>query len=350
MKFLRTLTTLTILLSLSFGATLKGLRVGFYQKKVRIVFDLSDRVKVKSFILKGPYRIVIDFYGVYKVKNLKKIKGFKIRVGKHPWGRRVVLIPSFPFSTKRFYLREPERFVVDVYREAKTFPHFRKITVVIDPGHGGKDPGAIGFLGIREKDVNLKIAKELYRLLRGDKRFRVVLTRKGDYYVPLKERSLIAVREKADLFISIHSDAAPKGKPYAVGTQIFAVSYEGLKDRVRDKDFVKMLLGRGYQEPIVRKILLDLAMDLSLEESVTFGRILAFHLKKFLSREVVFRGIKRARFEVLKNPGIPSILLETGFITNPEEALKLVSRDFQKRLAKAIYKSIVYYFFKERGV
>ena len=167
----------------------------------------------------------------------------------------------------------------------------------------------------------------------------------------MHRRALKALKNRADLLISIHADADPRKNPRAKGTRIFALSYsravEKKRQIMRNRNYAKLVLGDAadIRSKVVKKVLADLAIDVTLYESVYFARILAKELKSVVGREVYFKGINRAGFAVLKTPGIPSVLIETGFITNPSEARKLRDPEFQRRFAWAIYRAIVRYFY-----
>jgi len=389
---------LLILVTATFGKVI-GTEYGIYEGKIRIVLNLDRKRDFKVFTLENPRRIVIDIYGERKVGRIRLPVDMRYRIGKHPWGTRVVIIYERDFSLKYFYLRNPDRIVLDIYREDNgLYAELLKIigdeakspeglavridkkhkvsekedpianllkkvrsqpliyeekVIVVDAGHGGKDPGAIGYGGLREKEVNLAIAKRVAEFLRRDGRFKVILTRKGDYFVELYRRAEIALRNRADLFISIHSDAAPRRNPRAKGTQVFALSYKRAMEKkrqiLRNRRYAKLVLGDAadIRSGVVKKVLADLAIDVTLTESVYFARLLAKELRDVLGKDVYFKGINRAGFAVLKTPGIPSVLVETGFITNPSEAKKLKNPEFQKRVAWAIYRAIVKYFYGE---
>jgi len=175
------------------------------------------------------------------------------------------------------------------------------------------------------------------------------MTRKDDTFVPLQERANIALRNRADLFISIHADAHPQRLPEARGTTIFAISSEAAQRRrqqiVSNQNYASLVFGRDDIPISARAVLADLAMDVTLNESVVFGNRIAKVVKRELGRDVYFRGIQRAGFAVLKTPGIPSVLVEVGFMTNPQEALMMSDKDFQDSFARALYLAIVEYFF-----
>ncbi len=389
--FLRSLISFSLfllLLNLSHGR-LVGTDYGIYDGKIRIVFKLTERRDFRVFTLNDPKRIVVDIYGEYRIGKIKLPADMRYRVGRHRWGTRIVILYNRDFSLKYFFLRRPNRIVLDVYREGKNLyaelmkilkkekkvvrgavrsddpirDLIRKIrsqpliyeekVIVVDAGHGGKDPGAIGYGGLREKDVNLAIAKKVAEYLRRDGRFRVILTRRGDYFVELHRRAEIALRNRADLFISIHSDAAPRKNPRARGTQVFALSYHRAMEKrrqiLRSRRYAKLVLGDAadIRSGLVKRVLADLAIDVTLRESIYFAKILWGELKDVLGRDVHFKGINRAGFAVLKTPGIPSVLVETGFITNPSEARKLRDPRFQRKVAWSIYRAIVKYFYGE---
>ncbi|GAB6065479.1 N-acetylmuramoyl-L-alanine amidase [Aquifex pyrophilus] len=345
-----TFSLLLLIVSFSFSLTLVKVRYGVHKEKIRIVFELNKKVKYRVFALERPYRVVIDIFDrKVKFRKISLPRGIKYRTGTHPWGKRIVLQPSYEYEVKAFSLNRPFRIVIDLYKTLRFKPKFVKKVIVIDAGHGGKDPGAIGWRGIKEKWVNLRIARYLAYYLRKDGRFKVIMTRKGDYFVPLGKRAEIAVRNKAHLFISIHADAAPRKNPRARGTQIFALSHRSAerkkREMLRNTYLAKLLINNGgYKYRSTRLILTDLAFKITLEESVEFAKILARELKRNLKRRVYFKGIKRAGFAVLKTPGTPSVLIEVGFITNPYEARRLASSKFQRRVAYSIYMAILKYF------
>lgn len=376
----------SVFLSLGFSQPIL-FRTGKYPDKERLVFQLGNRVDYKVFTLENPKRIIVDIMENIEVNLPKELQA---RTGKHPWGTRIVLEKNFD-EVKAFSLQDPFRIVIDVYytkkqgQVAKTDedqlieivdPAFIRIltqgkiasgqgrvinevkggrvisqkrVIVIDPGHGGHDPGAIGFMGIKEKDVVLAIGKRLANILEEDGRFKVIMTRKDDTFVSLQERANVALKNRADLFISLHADAHPQRLSHARGTTIFAISSEAAQKKrqhiVNNQQYASLVFGRSDIPLSAKVVLADLAMDVTLNESVSFGNRLARSLREKLGRDVHFRGIQRAGFAVLKTPGIPSVLVEVGFMTNPEEALMMSDPEFQRRFAEAMYKAIVDYFF-----
>lgn len=350
---------------------------GIHPDKIRVVLRSfsNDPIKYKVSSLKDPYGIVVDLQEDVNISEVILPKDFKHKISKQPRGVRIVLIPPEEYPYKVFSLKEPYRIVLDfmkessntIVAEAKEMTEakepikvknnknsekkklHKKVVVVVDAGHGGKDPGAIGYGGIEEKWVNLQIAKYLANYLKKNGRFEVVMTRDGDYYLTLEERVKIAREHKADLFISIHSDAAPGGNPFARGTQVFVLSEESANRKkmqiLRNAQYAFALF-RDAKDTRALPILSDIAFDITLNESREFAKLLAEQLKRDMGgREITFKGITSGGFAVLKNPGTISILIEAGFITNPEESKKLADQEFQEKLARSIYKAIVRYFY-----
>lgn len=224
----------------------------------------------------------------------------------------------------------------------------KNIVVVIDPGHGGKDPGAAGLNGAREKDVVLQISKELYALLKQEPGFTPVLTRDHDFYIPLRKRLAIARKNHADIFIAIHADAYHHS--LAAGASVFALSQRGATSEaakwLAEKENESELGGLGSEladkDEMLRSVLIDLSQTHTIEESLQFGQNLLKHLA-VMSR-LHHPRVEQAAFVVLKSPDIPSVLVETGFLSNPLEEEKLTDPNYQHRTAQAISDGIKQYF------
>lgn len=226
----------------------------------------------------------------------------------------------------------------------------RKIVIVVDAGHGGEDPGAIGPKRVREKDITLSISKELVALINAQPGYVGKLTRSTDYFIPLKKRRDIARTHKADLFISIHADAF--AKPSAKGASVFALSRTGatsetarfLAQRENESDLIGGVgsISLDDKDEVLAGVLVDLSMTATLNSSLQVGhQVLTSmggltHLHK--------RRVEQAGFMVLKAPDVPSILVETGFISNPDEARKLNTPAYRKQMANAIFKGVKQYF------
>lgn len=223
----------------------------------------------------------------------------------------------------------------------------RDLVIAIDAGHGGEDPGALGPGGIREKDITLAIARQLHGLLSQEPGFKPVLIRSGDRFVPLRQRTEIARKHKADLFISIHADSFPGGD--ARGGSVYTLSQRGassesarwLADQENKADLVGGV-GLDQRDGMVAQVILDLYMTATLNTSNELASELLRGMRKIgpLHRQQV----EKAGFMVLKSPDIPSVLVETGFISNYDEARLLNTRQHQQRLAQSLHGAIVSYY------
>ncbi|MDY0205884.1 MAG: N-acetylmuramoyl-L-alanine amidase [Pseudomonas sp.] len=356
----------------------------------RLVFDLTGPVEHSVFTLSAPDRIVIDIDKAKLSTQLTGLTGGKspitqVRTGSQgPEQLRIVLDISEQVTPKSFTLAPNQqyghRLVVDLFdnapntvakattptarqplsRPAATAPKAklsklptsskRDIVIAIDPGHGGEDPGAIGPGGLREKDIVLLIAKELQRQINAEKGFRAELVRTGDYFIPLRRRTEIARKKGADLFVSVHADAAPRAA--AFGASVFALSDSGATSEtarwLADSENRSDLIGGAGnvklddKDAMLAGVLLDLSMTASLSSSLdvgqkvlsNMGRITPLHKKR----------VEQAGFMVLKSPDMPSILVETGFISNPGESKKLANRTHQQALARSIHSGIRQFF------
>lgn len=225
-------------------------------------------------------------------------------------------------------------------------------TVVIDAGHGGKDPGAIGPNGIREKDIVLSIAQKLAYEINAHSYMRAVLTRNGDYFVPLRARLKLARKGDADVFVAIHADAS-FNNDNALGASVYAVSERGAtseaarwlaqRDNYSELDGVE-LDSLPDHDPMLRLVMVDLAQTATIQDSIRLGNRVLDALDNISSLH--YTHVERAPFVVLKSPDIPSILVETGFITNPREEARLANPAYQDQLAHALWKGVNRYFQK----
>lgn len=223
----------------------------------------------------------------------------------------------------------------------------RLITIAIDPGHGGEDPGAMGPKGTREKDVTLAIAKKLKALIDAEPNMRGVLTRDGDFFIPLHGRVNKARKLQADLFVSIHADAFTK--PEARGSSVFALSERGATSAMArylaKKENESDLIGGvslDVKDPYLARTLLDLSQTATINDSLKLGKAVLGHLGEINTLHK--RAVEQAGFAVLKSPDIPSILVETAFLSNPEEEQRLIDEDYQARMADAVLSGIKRYF------
>jgi N-acetylmuramoyl-L-alanine amidase len=223
----------------------------------------------------------------------------------------------------------------------------RQLVIAIDAGHGGKDPGAVGQDGTREKDVTLAIARKLEALIQDDRGFKSVLTRNKDVFIPLRERTNIARRNKADMFISLHADAF--SDPDARGASVFCLSLHGASSEaarwMADKENAADLVGGvslNERPDSLASVLLDLSQTASMQAGMDAGQRILTELGEIGS--VHKRSVQQAGFMVLKSPDIPSMLVESAFLSNPEEERKLRTPAHQQRVAQSVFRGLHDYY------
>lgn len=367
-------------------ANVQGVRLWHAPDNSRLVFDLTKNTEHKIFLLSSPDRLVID---IENSVLLKPIDGLEMDVGPvrkvrsgthHKTDLRIVLDLREKVDPKSFQLKPNDqyghRLVIDLYKKnapdqianfisnrektieiskpvmqaTESLRGNRDIVIAIDAGHGGEDPGAIGHGGVYEKKVVLAIAKELNKLLKKEKGFKPYLVRTGDYFVGLRDRTKRARKANADLFISIHADAF--SSPKASGGSVFALSQRSatsetarwLADKENSSDLIGGVGGLSLddKEDLLAGVLLDLSMTASLSVSLELGQIVLGSMGK-VARLHKSR-VEQAGFAVLKSPDIPSLLIETGFLSNPKEARKLRSSSYQVQMAQSIFHGIKHYF------
>lgn len=321
---------------------------------VRLVFDLKQAIAPQVFTLKpvGEYkfRLVLDLYprvaqdpllALLKDAENDPLAGILEELAQS--SPTEAPIPSVEGQKLPPTASKPNESIVPPPSTKRDRP----ILIALDPGHGGEDPGAIGKRGTREKDIVLEIAKRLKKLIDARPNMRAYLTRDRDYFVPLNVRVQKARRVKADLFISIHADAWIK--PTARGSSVFALSQHGatstaarwMAQRENDADLIGGInLGSHNQQ--VAKVLLDLSTAAQINDSMKVGTRVLGEIGKI--NRLHKNRIERAGFAVLKAPDIPSILIETAFISNPEEERLLRSAAHQQRIANAVLSGIQGYF------
>ena len=371
--YIATLGILTFLFSTAFipsvnAAEISSVRLSQIDAKTRIVFDISGTIDYKVFQLDNPRRLVVDMANVPTRPSLSHLKLKNSPISKmraaHRKGSdiRIVLDLKQAVSHKSFTLaansQYSNRLVVDLTAKQSKSSSVdevieqsdRKIVIAIDAGHGGVDPGALGPNRMREKIVVLQISKRLEKLFDKDPNYDGVLIRTGDYFLAHRKRTQIARDKKADFFISIHADAFTD--PRANGASVYALSNRGasseaarfLAKKQNKADLIggATALNLNDKDEMVAGVLLDLSMTATMNTSLDAGKrvlkqmgsVARLHKKK----------VEQAGFLVLKSPDIPSLLIETGFISNPKEARKLASTDYQLRMAKAIFNGLDQYY------
>ena len=347
-----------------------GVRVWQSAEKLRLVFDISSPVQHNMFQLSNPNRVVVDLTnaraGILKpaVESNGWLKQIRTAARNHQ-DLRMVLDLNRSVSINGFILKPNHKYgyrlVVDLAARntaapgdiPKTQPspqrHGRDVIVAIDAGHGGEDPGAIGRNKTREKDVVLAIARKLQSLLNNEPGIRAVMIRDGDYYIGLRDRIKKAREYKADLFISIHADSFKKRS--ARGSSVFTLSSHGATSEaarwLAEKENSADLIGGislDDKDDVLASVLLDLSQTATIEASTTVASGVLSQLGKVNTLHKPH--VEQAGFAVLKSPDIPSILVETAFISNPKEERKLKNTSHQKKLARAILTGVRSYFRK----
>jgi N-acetylmuramoyl-L-alanine amidase len=232
----------------------------------------------------------------------------------------------------------------------KTAPQgMRKVVVVIDAGHGGKDPGASGPRGSKEKNVVLGISQDLYQDINATPGMRAVMTRSGDYYLTLRQRLQKARAAKADVFIAVHADAYQNAQSH--GASVYALSLKGASSEaarwLAAKENYSELGGVDLSDKndMLRSVLIDLSQTATISSSLKLGDDILAQMGLFTPLHHV--GVEQARFVVLKSPDIPSVLVETGFLSNSNEELKLRDAQYQQKVARAILKGVIAYFYQQ---
>lgn len=357
-----------LLLPLSAAAdtALTGVRMSANHERSRLVFDLNGPVEHQIFTLGGPHRVVIDIENVRLNGDLPAevpASALIRRIRSAPRGDgnlRVVLDMAREVRPKSFVLQpngeHGHRLVVDVInpaagsgegnRPASADRPRRDLVIAIDAGHGGRDPGAIGRSGVYEKDLTLAVARRLRDVLDRTPGFRAVLTREKDVYLDLRERMEKAREARADLFISLHADAFRD--PRAHGSSVYALSLNGASSEaarwLAERENAALVGGvsLGDKDEMLASVLLDLSQSATIESSLDVGHEVLESLGGV--NRLHKHSVQQAAFVVLKSPDIPSILVETAFISNPNEERRLKTAQHQQQLAEAIRDGVVDYF------
>jgi len=357
--------------------TINSVRVWPSPDSTRVVFDLNDKPDFSYFMLKNPARLVIDLKNTDKLDSLPAIPKkhqivSKLRYSKPKDSKSVrfvfelvraskpvvfALLPTDPYK---------HRLVVDLVDKTpqaepvastntsvkkRELNQERDIVIAIDAGHGGEDPGSIGPSGTYEKDITLQIAKRLERMIDAEKGMISRMVRRSDYFVNLNTRTSIARKKKADFFVSIHADAFTSPQPN--GASVWVLSLRRANSEIgkwiEDKEKHSELLGGAAgvlkdtaSEKYLAQALLDMSMDHSMKTGFSVAEEVVSELRKVAKMHK--KRPQAASLAVLKSPDIPSILVETGFISNPREERMLKTAQHQERLAKAIFTSIKNYY------
>jgi N-acetylmuramoyl-L-alanine amidase len=360
----------------AFAADVRAIRLAASDTGTRVVLDLSAPVRHKAFLLEAPGRVVLDVARAsLKTSVLPKPEGVvtTVRTGKLPdrglrlvfevegpvtfevssagpsgeAGHRLILDIASPAAKNVAVTPSPPAQPVAIRPRHAPTDSGRDIIIAIDAGHGGVDPGASGKRGTREKDVVLDIARALAARINREPGMKAVLTRDGDYFISLRERNLRARRAKADLFVSIHADAI--ANPTVSGSSVYVLSERGASSEA-----ARWLAERENAADLKGGITLDdkdvalanVLLDLSQTASIAASMVAAENVLRSLDRigEVRKPRVQQAGFVVLKSPDIPSMLVETAFISNREDERKLSQPSHRAKLADAIFTGIEQYF------
>lgn len=363
--------------ALPFGVSatqIRNARLWRSDDKLRLVFDLSGPVHYKTFSLSAPERLIVDLSGASLSGDFSQlaVDNTVIRsIRSGPFGQgdtRIVLDLGGPVQLNSFLLPPQDgqghRLVLDLKTVAplqiavapqQTLDKAhskRDIIVVVDPGHGGKDPGAVGAKGEREKDVVLSIAQLLAKRLKREKGFDVKLVRNDDFFVPLRKRVEIARKHNADMFISVHADAAPRLT--ASGASVYCLSEGGatsatarfMAQRENGADLLgaTRLLNLKDKDPMLAGVILDMSMNATIAASLQLGSTVLGSLAGITTLHQ--KRVEQAGFAVLKSPDVPSILVETGFISNARDSQRLVTARHQQAVADGLFEGLQRYFQK----
>ncbi len=372
MKYLTFLLLPCLLLpSLGWSAQVQGVRLWTAPDHTRLVFDVDAPVEHKLSMLSNPERLVIDLKSSRWAGKLddgglqnRQLQG--LRHGqRNREDLRIVLDLKQAVRPKSFLLKPQQqyghRLVIDLFdrdggtdqprvaKRATDLGAARDVVVAVDAGHGGDDPGAIGLGRTQEKDITLAISRRLKALIDAEPGMRAVLTRDGDYYVGLRKRMEVARAERADLFVSIHADAFRDKSVH--GSSVYVLSDRGATSEaarwLAQQENASDLAGGvslDDKDPVLAHVLLDLSQSASRQASLTAAQTLYRDLRRV--GKVHGGQVQQAGFVVLKSPDIPSMLVETGFISNPGEERRLADPAYQERLATALRNGIKDYFTK----
>lgn len=375
LRYVLTAVWLSLFVSQTVSASVvEGVRLWRAPDHTRLVFDLSSPAEHKLFRLSGPERLVIDLEGTTFKAGTEDLDFTNTPISRLRHGKRdkkdlrLVLDLSQAINPRSFSLKKhadkPDRLVIDLYDiEASTIKTVEtiqqttkaspksEIVIVVDAGHGGEDPGSIGPGRLFEKDVVLAVSKELQAIIDNEPGFSAVMIRTGDYYVDNVQRRKKARDIRAHMFVSVHADGFTDAR--AKGASVFALSRRGatsqmariLASKANESDLIG---GAGSvslsdKDDVLAGVLVDLSMTATLASSLDVGDRVLKNMGRFTRLHK--NHVEQAAFIVLKSHDVPSILVETGFITNPEESRKLNSSRHRNKLANAIFSGIKDYFY-----
>jgi N-acetylmuramoyl-L-alanine amidase len=351
------------------GALVTDVRLWSAPDHSRVVIDLTESVQYESSSLEDPLQFHLELKGafLYTPKRELEVRDpflAKISLAGIEKGRvKLVLHQKKPLHVNVFTLKPYEektyRLVIDLVdivqekkeieerqKQKETKPKGTKI-VVVDPGHGGEDPGAVGPRKTMEKDIVLKVGEKAVHLLNQNRGIQAFLTRKGDYFIPLEQRTKIAREYGANLFVSLHTDGS--FNPQARGSSVYCLSLSGATDEaaktLANKENLSNILGGAFSKPTdlskdpnLNQILVDLRQNNTMRDSFQLAETLLNDIKTV--NTLKYSSFRQANFIVLRAPDIPSVLVEMAYITNKEDERLLSREEFQEKMAKAMITSI----------
>jgi N-acetylmuramoyl-L-alanine amidase len=360
-------TLLSALLLPAHAVDVRAIRLWAGPEGTRVVLDLSGSAQHSLQVLRDPDRVVLDVAGARLAGRARASPAGtgavkRLRMARRPSGElRIVLDLARPIQAKGFLAAPNNRYGYRLVIDLGVNPNVdtpikvehaprdaRDLVVAIDAGHGGEDPGAIGKNGTREKDVVLAIARELAVKINAEPGMKAVLTRNGDYFVPLRDRMRRARAQQADLFVSIHADSIRDRR--IDGSSVYILSQRGATDEasrwLAERENASDLIG-GVSLDDKDDVLASVLLDLSQSASLSASQVAAERVLRQLNRvgEVRKPQVQQARFMVLKSPDIPSMLVETAYISNPQEESRLRAHPHQAKLAAAIHQGVHDYFY-----
>src|SRR6202795_3062426 len=346
-----------------------ALRLWAGPDSTRVVLDLSGSAQHSLQVLRNPDRVVLDVAGARLAGGPRTAPAgtgtvTQVRMARRPSGElRIVLDLTRPIQAKSFLAAPNDRYgyrlviglgaaqSIDTPGQGEDAPRdARDLIIAVDAGHGGEDPGAIGKNGTREKDVVLAIARELALQVNAEPGMKAVFTRNGDYFVPLRDRMRRARAQQADLFVSIHADAIRDRS--VDGSSVYILSPRGATDEasrwLAERENASDLIG-GVSLDDKGDVLASVLLDLSQSASLSASQVAAEQVLRQLNQvgEVRKPQVQQARFMVLKSPDIPSMLVETAYISNPQEERRLRGTAQQAKLAAAIHQGLRAYFYAD---
>src|SRR5882672_1005804 len=347
----------------------RAIRLWAGPDNTRVVLDLSGSAQHSLQVLKNPDRVVLDVADAGRASGARAAPAGtgsvkQVRMARRPSGELRMVLDLTRSTRAKSFLAAPNnrygyRLVIDLglsqsvdtpVKAEHAPPDARDLIIAVDAGHGGEDPGAIGKNGTREKDVVLAIARALAQRVNSEPGMRATLTRDGDYFVPLRDRMRRARAQQADLFVSIHADSIRDRS--VDGSSVYILSARGATDEasrwLAERENASDLMG-GVSLDDKGDVLASVLLDLSQSASLNASQVAAEQVLRQLNRvgEVRKPQVQQARFMVLKSPDIPSMLVETAYISNPQEERRLRGTAQQAKLAAAIHQGLRAYFYAD---